>query len=71
MISKKEYVEYSLSTPFNYTYANMADHKPYVGHDVVSDFLRQERFTSSDLWKLVSRHIDDSKNSVVIADDSV
>lgn len=71
MISKKEYVEYLLSTPFNYTCTNMADHKPNVSHDVVSDFLRRERFTATDLWNLVSGHIDDSETSVIIADDSV
>ena len=71
MISKKEYVEYLLSTPFNYTCTNMADHKPHVSHDVVSDFLRQERFAPSDLWRLVAAHIDDNASSVVIADDSV
>lgn len=71
MISKKEYVEYLLSTPFNYTCTNMAEHKPSVSHDVVSDFLRQERFAPSDLWKIVYPHIEDSATSVIIADDSV
>nr|WP_223834286.1 hypothetical protein [Spirosoma profusum] len=42
MIAKREYIEYLLSTPFNYTCTNMADHKPNLSHDVVSDFLRRE-----------------------------
>ena len=42
MIGKHEYIEYLLSTPFNYTSTNMADHKPNLSHDVVSDFLRRE-----------------------------
>ena len=42
MISKKRYVEYLLSTPFNYTCTNLADHLDGVSHDVVNDFLRQE-----------------------------
>lgn len=70
-MSKKEYVEYLLSTPNNYTYTNMADHKPNLSHDVVSDFLSKSRFTASDLWKLVEPYIEDSQNSVVILDDSV
>lgn len=70
MISKKEYVEYLLSTPFNYTCTNMAEHKPSVSHDVVSDFLRQERFAPSDLWEIVYHHIEDSATSVIIADNS-
>lgn len=71
MISKKEYVEYLLSTAFNYTCTNMAEHKPDISHDVVSDFLRQERCTSTDLWNIVAAHIKDTEASVVIADDSV
>lgn len=41
MIAKYEYIEYLLSTPFNYTCSNMARHKPSLSHDVVSDFLAQ------------------------------
>lgn len=71
MISKKEYVEYLLSTPFNYTCSNMAEHKANLSHDVVSDFLRQERFTPADLWKIVQTHLEDSAAWVIIADESV
>jgi len=49
----------------------MADHKPNVSHDVVSDFLRRKHFTSTDLWKIVRPHINDTETSVIIADDSV
>lgn len=71
MIDKKDYVEYLLSTPLNYTCTNLADHKPNLSHDVVSDFLRQERFTSTDLWKIVCPYINDTETSAIIADDSV
>jgi hypothetical protein len=71
MISKREYVEYLLSTPFNYTCTNLSEHKPGVSHDVVSDFLAKSRFHPSDLWKLVEPHLEDSPTSVIIVDDSV
>jgi hypothetical protein len=71
MILKQEYIEYLLSTPFNYTCTNMADHKPNLSHDVVSDFLRRERFTPADLWAIVQGYIDDSPTALVIVDDSV
>ena len=71
MIAKREYIEYLLSTPFNYTCTNMADHKPNLSHDVVSDFLRQERFKPADLWAIVKAHIDDSETDSIIVDDSV
>ncbi|WP_026262133.1 IS701 family transposase [Spirosoma panaciterrae] len=71
MIVKQEYIEYLLSTPFNYTCTNMADHKPNLSHDVVSDFLRRERFTPADLWAIVQPYITDSVTASVLVDDSV
>ena len=71
MLLKKDYIEYLLSTPFNYTCTNLADHKPNISHDSVSDFLRRERFTPSQLWASVAPHVEDSESSVVIVDDSV
>ena len=71
MIAKNEYIEYLLSTPFNYTCTNMADHKPNLSHDVVSDFLRTERFKPADLWAIVKAHIADSQTASIIVDDSV
>ena len=71
MLQKNDYIEYLLSTPFNYTCTNLADHKPNLSHDSVSDFLRRERFTPSQLWASVAPHIEDSETSVIIADDSV
>lgn len=38
----------------------MAEHKVNLSHDVVSDSLRQERFTPSDLWQIVKAHNDNS-----------
>lgn len=71
MITKKEYIEYLLSTPLNYTCTNMADHKPGVSHDVVSDFLMRSKFTPSQLWDAVCGQIEDDDKAVVIVDDSV
>jgi DDE superfamily endonuclease len=71
MITKKQYVEYLLSTPFNYTCTNLADHLEGVSHDVVNDFLWQERFRPAQLWELVRGRIEDSREAFLIVDDSV
>ncbi len=39
MITKKQYIEYLLSTPINYTCSNLSEHLENVSHDVVTDFL--------------------------------
>ena len=71
MIHKKHYVEYLLCTPFNFTCTNMADHTEGVSHDVVNDFLRQERLPPRLLWELVRGRIDDGPEAFLIVDDSV
>src|SRR5574341_335935 len=71
MISKKQYVEYLLCTPFNYTCTNLADHLDGVSHDVVNDFLRQERLPPRLLWELVRGPLDDRREAFLIVEDSV
>lgn len=71
MLTQKRYIDYLIHTPLNYTCTNMAEHMSNISHDKVSNFLRQEKFTPSQLWKVVKPHLQDTENSVVIADDSV
>ncbi len=71
MITKQQYVEYLISTPINYTCTNLAAHLEGVSHDVVSDYLRQDRLTARHLWELVQGLIDDSPEAYLIIDDSV
>jgi SRSO17 transposase len=72
MITKKQYVEYLLSTfNQNYTCTNMADHLDGVSHDTIIDFLQRKRLTARQLWHLVQPLISDSAEACLIVDDSV
>lgn len=71
MITKKQYIEYLLSTPINYTCSNLSEHLEKVSHDVVSDFLQNSKFTPKDVWELVKNRIDDSEEAFLLVDDSV
>jgi DDE superfamily endonuclease len=71
MITKKQYVEYLISTPKNWTCTYLAEHLEEVSHDVVNDFLRQKRFMPREVWKLVKDRIEDSEEACLIVDDSV
>ena len=71
MITKKQYVEYLVSTPKNYPCTYVAEHREDVSHDVINDFLHQRRFLPREVWKLVKDHIEDSKDAFLIVDDSV
>ncbi len=63
MITKNQYIEYLLSTAINYTCSNLSEHLENVSHDIVTDFLQNQKFTPRDLWDLVKDRIDDSEEA--------
>ena len=71
MITKKEYIEYLISTPVNYTCTNLAKHLEDVSHDAVNDYLHRERLTARHLWEQVKPLLKDSPDACLIVDDSV
>lgn len=71
MITKRQYIEYLISTPVNYTCSNLAEHLEGVSHDAISDYLQRERLTARGLWELVEPLVKDSEVAYLIVDDSV
>lgn len=71
MLTNKQYIEYLISTPVNYTCSNLAQHLEKVSHDAVSDFLSRQHLTAHDLYKLVRPLLNDSDAAYLIVDDSV
>ena len=71
MINKRQYIEYLISTPVNYTCSNLAEHLEGVSHDAISDYLQRERLTARGLWELVKPLVKDSEAAYLIVDDSV
>src|SRR5215210_7113421 len=71
MITKGQYIEYLVSTPANYTCANLAEHLEGVSHDAVSDYLARAKSTARQLWELVQPLLSDSEEACLIVDDSV
>jgi len=71
VVTKKQYIEYLLHTPINYTGSNLANHPEAVSHDAVSDYLAREKATARQIWELAKEVIKDNKQSYLIVDDSV
>jgi len=71
MITKKQYIEYLLHTPINYTGTNLANHMENISHDAVSDYLAREKATARQIWELAKEIIKDDEGSYLIVDDSV
>jgi len=71
MITKKQYVEYLIHTPINYTCSNLAEHLEGVSHDAISDDLHREHLSAHDLWERVEPLLENTAESYLIIDDSV
>lgn len=71
MVTKRQYIEYLLHTPINYTGSNLAKHLEDVSHDAVSDYLAREKATARQVWELARDVITDGAGSYLIVDDSV
>ena len=71
MITKQQYVEYLICTIGNYTGSNLAEHLDDVSHDVITDYLSNERHTARGLWELVEGMIKDNPEAFLLVDDSV
>lgn len=71
MVTKRQYVEYLVSTPVNYTGSNLAKHLDGVSHDAVTDYLSRDRLTARHVWELAGQLIKDSPTAYLIVDDSV
>jgi len=71
MVTKRQYIEYLLHTPINYTGSNLANHLEQVSHDAVSDYLAREKATARQVWELAKEVIKDDLKSYLIVDDSV
>lgn len=71
MVTKRDYVEYLISTPVNYTCSNLAKHLEGVSHDAVSDYLGRDQLKAHHVWELARQLIKDSPAAYLIVDDSV
>jgi SRSO17 transposase len=73
-MNKRQYIEYLIATPNNYTCTNLANHlqgEQAVSHDAVSDYLRRDKLTPRGLWEVVAPLLHDSPEAYLIVDDSV
>ena len=71
MITKKQYGESLVSTPKNWTCTYLAAPLEDVSHDVVNDFLHQQRFLPREVGKLGKGRIEDSQAAFLLVEDSV
>lgn len=71
MTTRRQYIEYLISTPVNYTCSNLAEHLERVSHDAITDYLAREKLTARQVWEQSRHLINDSEKAFLIVDDSV
>lgn len=69
MLTKKQYVEYLVSTPKNWTCPSLAAHLEDVSPEGVSDFLHQKRFRPREVGKRLKDRSEESKAAFLLVDD--
>ena len=62
MFTQRQYIEYLLSTPFNYTCTHLAEHVADVSHDQVNRFLRQRILPPQQLRAVVAPLLAEAKD---------
>jgi hypothetical protein len=71
MLTKKQYVEYRVSTPKNCTGTYLAEHWEDVSPDGVTAFLHHKRVLPREVWRLGKDRIQDSKDACLSVEESV
>ena len=74
VMNKRQYIEYLIATPNNYTCTNLANHlqgEQAVSHDAISDYLRRDKLTPRGLWEVVAPLLHDRPEAYLIVNDSV
>jgi hypothetical protein len=70
-VTRLDYCQFLLSSQINYTLTYFADHHQGFSHDVINQYLRQEKMTPRLLWENVAGEIIYSPNGYVLFDDTV
>jgi len=70
-VTRLDYCQFLLSSQINYTLTYFADHHQGFSHDVINQYLRQEKMTPRLLWENVQPEIISSANGYVLFDDTV
>jgi hypothetical protein len=70
-VTRLDYCQFLLSSQINYTLTYFADHHQGFSHDVINQYLRQEKMTPRLLWDNVKGEIILSPKGYVLFDDTI
>jgi hypothetical protein len=70
-VTRLDYCQFLLSSQINYTLTYFADHHQGFSHDLINQYLRQEKMTPRLLWDNIQAEIIYSPNGYVLFDDTI
>lgn len=70
-VTRLDYCQFLLSSQINYTLTYFADHHQGFSHDLINQYLRQEKMTPRLLWDNIQAEIIYSSNGYVLFDDTI
>ena len=71
IISRLDYCQYLLTSPFNFTQTYFADHVEGLSHDKINRLMQQIDVQPEDLWKSIQETLVLSPNGYLVFDDTV
>lgn len=70
-VTRLDYCQFLLSSQINYTLTYFADHHQGFSHDLINQYLRQEKMTPRLLWDNIQDEIIYSSNGYILFDDTI
>ena len=71
IVNREDYCQFLVSSQTNYTLTYFADHTIRFSHDAPTRYLRRDRITSKQIWKLAKGDIILSPKGFIVFDDTV
>ena len=69
--TRRDYCQYLLSSPLNYTLTHFADHSDRFTHDMLNRYLGGDRVSPRVIWENVKPHLTPTAKGVILFDDTV
>src|SRR5512137_2748471 len=69
--TRRDYCQFIISTPINYTQTYMAEHQPVFSHDAINRCLMEDDVSPNAIWQSVGHLVRRSGNACLIFDDTV
>ena len=69
--TRRDYLQFLVSTQTNYTQTYFSDHHAHFSHDAINRYLQDDNVTPEVIWEQVKGVIETDPDAFLVFDDSV